>query len=363
MTTLPKHIDARRNSVVNAASIVVDQRFIGRSSRAVMLKRAIAALAPTNSPILIQGPTGSGKDVVAHAAHAASGRVGDFIAINCAAIPAELLESELFGHEKGSFTGADAKRVGLIEMAQGGTLFLDEIGDMPLALQAKLLRVIETRQFRRVGGKQDVTVDFRLICATHRNIDELVKAGEFREDLKFRISVFPVQVPSLAERAGDIPLLIEYLTEQLAEQNMVSTPPIFGSDALRILANYDWPGNVRELRNVVERALVFFPASTITAAQVVDNLLHGVGHPIDIADDYEDVVTIGEGKLPDPLQFRGVLSVDQKMDIRGYLRDIEAELISSAVANCDGNVSSAADTLGLQRTTLIEKMKKMGIER
>lgn len=323
----------------------------------------LTRIAPSQSSVLILGPTGAGKDVAAQAIHAASGRKGEFVAINCAAIPAELLESELFGHEKGAFTGADKRRVGHFEMAEGGTVFLDEIGDMPLALQAKLLRVLETQTIRRLGGSQDISVDFRLITATHRDLDTLVSQGTFREDLKFRIAVFPVKIAPLNERTGDIPCLIDHLMERFGVLFNEPNLPHFSLDAMRVLAAYKWPGNVRELRNVVERAMVFFPGEVISKDQVIENLLQSEIPVLQDVHPVEDAIAVEDINLPNPLQFRNALRPDQSIDLRCYLRDIEAALIETAVNNVDGNVTLAANALGLQRTTLIEKMKKMDIKR
>lgn len=321
----------------------------------------MAKVAPRDTTVLILGETGSGKDVAAQALHAASGRSGEFVAINCAAIPAELLESELFGHEKGAFTGAERRHIGQFELAQDGTLFLDEIGDMPLALQTKLLRVLETRKFRRVGGSSDVTSNFRLIAATHRDLRSLVKEGKFREDLMYRLGVLEFKIPPLRDRTADIPVIIKHIVFGINAGGRSVAEPSFTMDAMRILANYEWPGNVRELRNVVERALVFFENEHIDAEQTLSNLIDAEMPAMDLNSGSN--WHIQEGHLPNVVQFQNTLKSDQKLDLRGYLRDIEATLIEDAVNAVDGNVSLAAANLGLQRTTLIEKMKKLDIKR
>ena len=231
----------------------------------------MSVIAPTGSSALILGATGSGKELVSQGIHAASGRKGPLISVNCAAIPTELLESELFGHEKGAFTGADKSRAGRFEQSSGGTLFLDEIGDMPLSLQSKLLRALENKTIQRVGGDKEIKIDLRLICATHQNIDKYVDEGKFRADLYFRINVFPIVVPSLAERIVDIPVIVDFMLSELKKNG--ENIPSFDHTAFQELGRYNWPGNIRELRNVVERATVLFPGQEITGKNVLDNLL------------------------------------------------------------------------------------------
>ena len=342
------------------ALATIDKHFVGGSVRAKQVKLHASKLARTRSSILLLGPTGSGKDVLAQAIHRASTASGDFVALNCAAIPADLLESELFGHEKGAFTGAIETRVGLFEQAHNGTIFLDEIGDMPLALQAKLLKVLEDRKIRRVGGRQEIAVNFRLICATHRDIGAMVKEETFREDLMYRISVFPITLPSLNERVADIPKFIDHFYKQYLGEGNECVEPQLSDGARRVLASYDWPGNVRELKNVVERALVLFPNQQISGSNVTDVLLNG--KQVDITE-IPEAETPVSGSLPDPLLFRNTLPEDGIVNIRGYLQDIEAELLASALSLSQGNVSAAAAKLGLQRTTYIEKLKKLGIQR
>ncbi len=263
---MPKTSTAKAKSPEKSIETLI----IGLSSPAKELRHLISVVAPSPSTVLILGETGVGKDVVSRAIHAASQRSGPLVSVNCAAIPSELLESELFGHEKGAFTGADSTRKGRFEMADGGTLFLDEIGDMNLSLQSKLLRALENRTIQRVGGGKDIAVDFRLVCATHQNLETLVDEGKFRADLYFRINVFPVNVPTLAERAVDIPLLVEHI---MAQNTHETNPPIFDDSALSELARYPWPGNIRELRNVLERAHVLFPGKSISGKNVRENLL------------------------------------------------------------------------------------------
>ena len=350
---------------VPVESDVLDRIIVCDSAPIRQLKRMIAAVAVSDAAVLTRGQTGVGKELVAEAIHRLSGRTGPLIAVNCAAIPADLLESELFGHEKGAFTGADRARVGRIEQAQGGTLFLDEIGDMPPALQAKLLRVLESRRIQRLGGGSEQAVDFRLVCATHRDLTQAVERGEFRADLFFRISVFPLTVPPLAERTADIPLILaRMISDRLAEHPALDAPH-FDAAAIRALSAHGWPGNVRELKNVLMRAFVMFPGRMITARHVRDNLL-GMQMP-DMDSDGTDLMPeppspCGAG-LPDPSRFHEALSRLTDLDLRGYIRDIEVALIEAALDKRQGNVAQAAEALRLRRTTLIEKMKKFGIRR
>lgn len=335
----------------------------GESVSICRVKQLIAAVAVSDAPVLVRGSTGTGKELAAEALHRASGRGGALIAVNCAAIPADLLKSELFGHEKGAFTGADRQRIGRIEMAHGGTLFLDEIGDMPLALQAKLLRVLESRRISRVGGTSEIEVDFRLVTATHRNLDAQVAAGGFRCDLYYRINVFPLELPDLRERASDIPLILARMLEDQLARDPALDLPHFDTGALRALAGHSWPGNVRELRNVLARAIVLFPGRIVTARHVRENLLQlAMPDPEGPAGQQPAAAPEAQG-LPEPSQFHDMLEGRADLDLRGYLRDIEVALIEAALAKRDGCVSRAADALRLRRTTLIEKMKKFGIMR
>jgi sigma-54 dependent transcriptional regulator, flagellar regulatory protein len=338
----------------------IDRMIPGTSPLMREMKRLVAAMAPAQAPVLITGPSGAGKELVAQALHDLSGRKGAFIAVNCAAIPAELLEGELFGTERGAYTGADRARAGLIEQAQGGTLFLDEIGDMPAALQAKLLRVLESRSLRRLGGTTTIQLDFRLVAATHCELAQMVAEGRFRQDLYFRLSVFPVAVPSLRERIGDLPVIIARLLDEQAASDPVTALPEFDASALRALAMHDWPGNVRELRNVILRACLLFPGATIGARAIRDNLLSFAVPAMPEAATAWPEAPLPATESADPFeaalaQFRG------DIDLRAYLRDIEVAFITAALQRTDHCVSRAADRLRLRRTTLIEKLKKYGI--
>ena len=357
-----------------AESTSVDEFIVGQSAATKELRRLVDILAPADSTVLIQGQTGSGKDVVARAIHALSGRKGPLISINCAAIPTELLESELFGHEKGAFTGAETDRKGRFELADEGTLFLDEIGDMNLSLQTKLLRAIENRTIQRVGGSKDIEINFRLICATHQNLQAHVDEGKFRADLFFRINVFPVQVPSLAERSVDIPDLINAICASISKSQN-SKPPLFDETALSELSRYNWPGNVRELRNVLERAIVLFPQKEITNREVRENLLR-----LKVPDETEELEALWEETgnlntidldglisdkppLPVPSSYQDWFSYFDTIDLRKHLQEVEIVLIEAALRKKEGQITGAAEALKLRRTTLIEKMKKLMIER
>lgn len=348
-----------RNDEQNfAVDLRLEALLVGEALVMQRLKKAIAAIAPSDAPVLVQGPTGAGKEVVARTLHLLSDRPGRLVALNCGAIPAELLEAELFGHEKGAFTGAHSRRIGLIEQANGGTLFLDEIGDMPATLQVKLLRVLETRRFQRVGGEAEIEVDFRLISATHRDLEEEVRKHTFREDLLFRLNVFALWMPPLAARTKDIPLILRYMSLNAKDgKGNAGRPLRFTSDAMQVLMEYQWPGNVRELRNVHDRAQVLFRDREITASDVRDHLLSGwiAGR--------EGSSTV-PSKVSEPVRnSRNPFSDGGEIDLRWHLQEIEEQLILSALDETKGSVAKAADRLRIKRTTLIGKMQKLGIDR
>ena len=355
---------------------VIEEIILGNSLAIKEMKKLIEMVSTSTTTVLIQGETGTGKELVAEALHAASGRKGNNISVNCAAIPSELLESELFGHEKGAFTGADRARPGRFEQADNGTIFLDEIGDMPLPLQSKLLRVLEGRKIQRVGSNKEISVNFRLVCATHQNLDKRVEKGEFRADLFYRINVFPIEVPTLASRVVDVPILTKGIIEKIKFSGQQINVK-FSEDAFKVLSNYNWPGNVRELRNVIERASVLFNEKTVSGDNVKENLLRlkapdpeqeqdelwaASTDLVEIAIDEDDDKTESL-PIPKPEQYRDWFLYYDKMDLRKHLRDIEIVMIEAALEKTDGMVSQASDTLKLRRTTLIEKMKKYGISK
>jgi sigma-54 specific flagellar transcriptional regulator A len=344
---------------------LVDRLVPGSSAAMRAMKRLLAVVAPADAPVLVTGPSGAGKELVAQALHQLSGRTGALVAVNCAAIPADLLEGELFGSERGAYTGADKARAGLIEQAEGGTLFLDEIGDMPAALQAKLLRVLETRMVRRLGGGAPVRMNFRLVAATHRDLAAMAAEGSFREDLMFRLSVFPVAVPPLSARIGDLPQIIGRILDDCAANAPAQPMPEFDASALRALSAHPWTGNVRELKTVLLRACLLFPGKLVTAREVRDNLL-SFACPAPLAEGtaWPEAPLHEETGLPAIERFQDALEAGGgDIDMRGYLRDIEIALISAALDRNDNCVSRAADALRLRRTTLIEKMRKHGIDR
>jgi transcriptional regulator with GAF, ATPase, and Fis domain len=307
------------------------EQLIGNSPALESVLEQVERVAPTDSTVLIQGETGTGKELIAHAIHNLSSRCGrPFVRLNCAAIPLDLLESELFGHEKGAFTGAIAQKVGRFELADKGTLFLDEVGDIPPALQPKLLRVLQEQEFERLGGTRTHQVDVRLVAATNRNLMEMAKRSEFRSDLYYRLNVFPVLLPPLRERREDIPALVNHFVAiygRRMNRQIGHIPPA----TMAALTSYPWPGNIRELQNLIERG----------------------------------VILSNDGVLPNPLQTAGTRDVPSS-PAPTTLRDSECILILrtlEAVGWVIGGPKGAATKLGLKRTTLIHKMQKLGISR
>jgi sigma-54 dependent transcriptional regulator, flagellar regulatory protein len=362
-----------------------------RPMRAV--HKLIEQVAPFDTNVLILGESGTGKEMVARHVHELSGRAGHpFVPVNCGAIPADLLESELFGHEKGAFTGAISTRMGRFEFAEGGTLFLDEIGDMSLQMQVKLLRVLQERSFERVGSNRTIRCNVRIIAATHRDLDAAISAGRFREDLYYRLNVFPLQMPPLRERLEDLPVLIEHLVER---QGQVAGRRIrLDKDAMNCLARNPWPGNVRELANLLERLAILFPDRTITAADLPDRYrgtgaagwfgsgvrVAPVAAPAPDEEMFESGGTVTSlGRMPmgapaaeaaanEAAAVQAVLVASAEMngvelprggiDLKDHLSAIEIGLIRKALAEADGTVAEAARLLGMRRTTLVEKLRK-----
>ncbi len=377
----------------------------------------VGRVAPLGTTVFINGPSGSGKEFVARAIHLMSKRAtGPFVPVNCGAIPRDLLEGELFGSERGAFTGSVKTRQGLMEIASGGTLFLDEIGDMPLEMQVKMLRVLEERSFTRVGGEKPIKVDIRFVCATHRDLEKLIDAQSFREDLFYRINVFPITIPSLDERTDDIPTLVALILERFKAQGFHSTPNLTPG-AVAALQAAAWPGNVRQLRNVLERAGVLFgdrpvdaamisrlvkpspridrkaeadalweaadgldavAPSPAIAAQPAPPLFHADAPPMDLDDAldeaFEDAgkpilvppiiaATPARGTPKEEIDIRDVMRRAQKFSLRDYMARMESEFIRAALQDSGGSVSGAARILGFQRTTLIEKIRKFSIDR
>ncbi|WP_420429569.1 sigma-54 interaction domain-containing protein [Algiphilus sp.] len=332
-----------------ASPAPVARRLIGDSPSMVRVRTLIGQVAAFDTNVLITGESGTGKELVARAIHEASDRAHrPFVAINCGAIPAELLESELFGHERGAFTGAIAARKGRFELAEGGTLFLDELGDMPLPMQVKLLRVIQERSYERVGGSQTLSCNVRIVAATHRDLEARVSDGSFREDLYYRVAVFPIELPPLRKRVADLPLLIEALATRIATQAGEALQ--FDASAHSALQGYGWPGNVRELANLIERLAVTCTDGTVTA----DDL------PLRYRADL-NVPATASGEMPcRPRAADNQLPADG-IDLRDHLARIEASLIREALARSEGVVTHAAQLLRVSRTTLIEKLRKYDI--
>ncbi len=352
----------------------MDDIIKGQCDSTLQLKKLVSMVSKSTSTVLLRGETGCGKDIVAQAIHYSSQREGELINVNCAAIPSELLESELFGHEKGSFTGADSQRQGRFELSNKGTLFLDEIGDMPMSLQAKLLRAIETKKVQRVGGKKEIDLDLRLVCATHQNIEKKIEEGTFRADLFFRINVFPIEIPTLSERKEDIPILIDHILSELDSKK--EKKPKFDNSAIRSLKEYIWPGNIRELKNVIERASIIFPEKTIDSKKVKENLIR-----VSIPDNNEEKEKLWEmttdlsevneisdidkdlSQIPHPNHYKKWFEYMDYIDLRRHLGDVEFILIESALEKNNWSVTKASESLKINRTTLIEKMKKLSIQR
>jgi two-component system, NtrC family, nitrogen regulation response regulator NtrX len=305
---------------------------VGRSPALLALLEQVRRVAPAQGRVLITGENGAGKELVAHAIHALSKRAaGPFVKINCAAIPRDLVESELFGYERGAFTGAMQSKKGRLELADGGTLFLDEVGDLSLEAQAKLLRVIETGEVERVGGTHTAHVDVRIVAATNKELAAALEDGEFRQDLFYRLNVLPLQVPALRERRGDIPLLAEhFLAASCRAEDL--PPKRLGAETLALLEDYHWPGNVRELRNLMERVAILVPGEEVGAGDVAPWLESAPGG-------------------------------DEAAGLRGEIERREGDAIRRALDAAGGNVTQAAAALGIDRTNLHRKMRKYGISR
>ncbi|MGH1462500.1 MAG: sigma-54 dependent transcriptional regulator [Neptuniibacter sp.] len=333
---------------------------VGNSESMVQVRSSMQKVAGRDVNVMITGESGTGKEVVARNLHEHSVRKnGPFVPINCGAIPADLLESELFGHEKGAFTGAVSSRPGRFELAQGGTLFLDEIGDMPLPMQVKLLRVLQERKYERIGGSKTLQADVRVIAATHKNLEEMISTGEFREDLYYRLNVFPIEMPPLRQRIDDLPILLEELVGRLLEQGLDSVK--LHSSAIESLKKHAWPGNVRELSNLLERLAIMYPNGVVGVSELPEKFRY-IEEPDPERYEVPDgacstAPTNGtSGALLDLLPENGV-------DLKEHLETIEKSLIEQALSRNVGVVARAAETLQIRRTTLVEKMRKFGIQR
>ncbi|WP_067984321.1 sigma-54 dependent transcriptional regulator [Neptuniibacter pectenicola] len=335
---------------------------VGTSRPMRLVRQAMSQVAGRDVNVLITGESGTGKEVVARNLHDYSVRKGGpFVPINCGAIPADLLESELFGHERGAFTGAISSRAGRFELAQGGTLFLDEIGDMPLSMQVKLLRVLQERKFERIGGTKTLDADIRVIAATHKNLEDMIEAGTFREDLYYRLNVFPIEMPPLRERTEDIPLLLEELLGRLKTQGFDSVR--FQASALDSLKAHPWPGNVRELSNLTERLAILFPNGIVGVSELPKRFQH-IEEPDPAR--YSDAKAVEEQTNQNSMA-AGLAPLDrlpeEGLDLKAHLEAIERALIEQSLAVHDGVVARAAELLNIRRTTLVEKMRKYGMQR
>lgn len=336
----------------------VDVNMVGDSPAMRRIEELVARVAPTDSAVLIRGESGTGKELVAKALHQMGvRRKKRFVAINCASIPENLLESELFGHEKGSFTGADRTKMGLIELANAGTLFLDEIGELPLSLQAKLLRVLQEREIQRVGGVHTIPVDIRLVAATNRSLRRAIAAKEFREDLYYRLNVIEIKLPPLRERTGDVAILAEHFLEKICRR-MNRKKLSISSDAIEALEKYAFPGNVRELENVIERCIVLCDGDTIELEDVPQDIRRAAQYGLDLEGVSGGYPIAGQvssgaaetGQAGAPVEFREARDAFEK------------EFLQRALASAKGNVSEASRVTGLSRRHFYEKMEKLGLK-
>jgi two-component system nitrogen regulation response regulator NtrX len=334
VTRALEHAQLARENATLRERLAEHWEIIGRSAAITGLREEIAVAAPTNGRVLISGENGSGKELVARAIHARSARrAHPFVEVNCAAIPEELIESELFGHEKGAFTGALARRRGRFELADGGTLFLDEIGDMSLKTQAKVLRALEEQSFERVGGTETVKVDVRVIAACNRDVETLIREGRFRDDLFYRLNVIPIEVPPLRARKDDIPLLVDHFIAIFCAENGKRVKTVSG-EALAYFLNYDWPGNVRELRNMVERLVIMAPRDVI-----------------------------GPDDLPPPLRRKDLVTeaAEKERSLKEARDSFERAYILAELRAHDWNMTRTAERLGIERSHLYRKIKTYGI--
>lgn len=355
---------AASETTVHPHKSTLFRSLVGKSPSMLKIHNEIRQVATSDANVLILGESGTGKEVVARNIHYFSNRKNKaFVPVNCGAIPPDLLESELFGHEKGAFTGAITSRQGRFSIAEGGTLFLDEIGEMPMEMQVKLLRVLEERVFERVGGTTTLQADVRIVAATNCNLEEMVQQGRFREDLFFRLDVFPINLPALKDRIEDLPLLMKELITRLEQTKRNSVR--FTQDAVITMSKYDWPGNIRELANQIERMSIKFPnglveechlSEKIKACSFSDNKgleMHNFNDSV-IETDFQSPTNMNTPQINFPVE---------GFDLKSYMSNIEIRIIQDALDNTGGVIAHAAKTLGLRRTTLAEKMRKYQIDR
>ncbi|MCG6866381.1 MAG: sigma-54 dependent transcriptional regulator [Thiogranum sp.] len=332
---------------------------VGTSRAVQMVRKLIQQVANSEANVLILGESGTGKEVVARNLHYYSNRRDKaFVPVNCGAIPGDLLESELFGHEKGAFTGAISARQGRFELAEHGTLFLDEIGDMSLNMQVKLLRVLQERTFERVGSNKSIEADVRIIAATHRDLEEAITEGKFREDLFYRLNVFPIEMPPLRDRVEDVPLLVNELIRRIEHEKRGSVRLTQG--AILALCQYNWPGNVRELANLVERMAILYPFGVVDIGDLPEKFQTDTIAP-ETARLSEEILTSAQ-----PMQYQ--LEAEPRLprgglDLKEHLSNLEVGFIKQALDDANGVVAQAAKRLGMRRTTLVEKLRKYGLQR
>jgi sigma-54 specific flagellar transcriptional regulator A len=331
---------------------------VGNSRPVVEVRKLIEQVAASEATVLILGESGTGKEVVARNLHYHSARRDKpFVPINCGAIPGDLLESELFGHEKGAFTGAISARRGRFEMAEGGTLFLDEIGDMPMPMQVKLLRVLQEKTFERIGGNKELTADVRVVAATHQNLEELIKEGKFREDLFYRLNVFPIEMPPLRDRIEDVPLLVNELIARMEHEKRGSVR--FTPAAMIALCQYRWPGNVRELSNLLERMVIMFPYGVVDVGDLPAKF-----RPTGKSTPAEELPAINiEQHFTQSMDFQPSRLPREGLDLKEHISSMECSLIKQALDEAGGVVAHAAKRLKMRRTTLVEKLRKYGLQR
>jgi sigma-54 specific flagellar transcriptional regulator A len=349
------YADSHRSPGVSERPVGLFRSLVGSSRPIQNVRKMIEQVAGSEANVLILGESGTGKEVVARNLHYHSSRREEpFVPVNCGAIPGDLLESELFGHEKGAFTGAISDREGRFEMAEGGTLFLDEIGDMSLQMQVKILRVLQERTFERVGSNKTITSNVRILAATHKNLEEGIKAGEFREDLFYRLNVFPIEVPPLRDRVEDTPLLVNELVRRIEHEKRGSVR--LSPAAIYALCQYNWPGNVRELANLIERLAILHPYGVVDAADLPEKFQNGEG---ELSEKLVDAL-IGAPVTSDDLDPR--LPRDG-LNLKEHLGYMEISYIKQALTDSGGIVAHAAKRLGMRRTTLVEKLRKYGLQR
>ncbi len=343
-----------------ARNVELFRSLVGHSRAIRKVRQAMEQVANSEATVLILGESGTGKEVVARNLHYHSDRRDKpFVPVNCGAIPGDLLESELFGHEKGAFTGAISARQGRFELAEGGTLFLDEIGDMSMPMQVKLLRVLQERTFERVGSNKSINADVRIIAATHRDLEVLIRENKFREDLYYRLNVFPIDMPPLRERIEDIPLLVNELIARIEHEKRGSIR--LTQAAMMALCQYRWPGNVRELSNLVERLVIMYPYGVVDVKDLPEKFRLGLEAP---AESSESSGTLLRFDQPANLDVEVAARLPREgIDLKEHLNNLELSLIRQALDEADGVVAHAAKKLNMRRTTLVEKLRKYGISR